>query len=1607
MRKTPNLKTKLKALLILLVILLINIYAFDFAGKESYTSSDPGTKDRENDESIMNAPELSIFGEDPWWNVSFAHRRLINITNNNDVNLIDYTVAIKFNHTKLMNDAPPGMQSDLGDVRIVENGVLRNYYGQTDYTDGGDMATIWFETNVSANSEEYDTYLYYGTKTVEVPGSYYMEDHIPQNWWRFEEGSGSTADDSIGDNDGTLNNMQPDDWVTGKLEDYCLDFDGSNDYVSMDDDTIPSTEFSISLWFYARSSTGIIYDQAMGAPYYSGSGRKYFCIYLDSGVLRWEFEDANDGDWRISHTLTNPTDTWHHVVATAEWQQPSGYENQSLWVDEQLVATQERNIAGKPYLNPPYVGYRILDYLVPNAYFDGMIDDIRIYDYTVESEDMDWLYTNYKVETALNEEQPRSASMQVNAIDLYGNYIPYADISIYNGTALGTPLQSKIADSDGSVIFGGLGVSSQGYNFSVSISSNTIPGYFEVVNRTTKAFPLETLFREINLTCDVSTHIFSVIDIDGAPVESGWIMVGNSTPGFGEIRNCTIDSSGNAQFWWVNSTPYEYNYTVYYRNDNYNPSELILASGDIKSPLYTPIPVTTNLTTVNFTVFRRDIPTEAIKEINLRLRANLTGVNYIVVDLNTDVNGKATLRWLNSSENLINGNYSLECRFFDDAKDFNMTELREVFLPDVVSFNVSSKKSYKIWVDINPGLYTTELTLLNPDSNIEVTWGTELKLRALFNITSVGGTEKTGFTYADSMTYKVIRGTTTVITGTMPREEYDLGRHQGIIDTSQLEGGKSYAIEISAQKAGFTAPPTLNPTLLVLKNDMILNRSENDDSPTDVYWLETANMTVKPYGKNSELFTIEDGIFKENVTGVYDFDFSIPDLNTDWNLTQIIFNIEGVTFGVAENAINIIITDVDYNTQYTWTDDNGTYYYHPLDPGNGSWSNLVIDMNKRSISGYNTFNFRIEGTFTGTIDVSADATFTRDKINVQYRKYNVTNSIDIIPDGNGWAMQNITFIIQNCRHTSDWSLVDLTSEDLNITTNEGYEYPLTYGTPQGTGILTIDARKIYPFSHLFDIFSFTIKNETNIVFDVIIKVEYIQEFYQTQYLEVISTLKTDNLQYGDEFQISPDDLGWNEESATLYIRDIFNGTDYLLPSDLGMTITIDGQPINIQDGLSDGEGFISLEGLNKDIELTAVIQADQTVTFNLTYIINYFRDVYYEISATITYEIRGEDITGPASYISGSDYYKAAIDTSVVDADDYTVRFYGTLAHYNLGQTDLELDVLERRTLISGASGFYQQFLNIYVKYPQNFTYTYTDADYGTKINDLDEQTFKWEYFGEGASILQSGSGELISVGGDYVLDFDTETRLVGRYSIILTLDKENYEVKFALISLTVNLREIDYDLGDMFEDKQVSVVKGKKVTLEIELTDPTQGDIPIKGAKVVLEIGDDEFEFDEVDDGVYELEFDTKDYEAFFTSNTLTVTIKITREDYETEEVDITIVVEMEEVVEGVPTFYFLMVVSAIAAIVGSLATYKYIQIVRIPTFVKKARKIKKAIKSNDEVSESLLYPSKDEFMVKELEEKYNRIGLSIAELLGVKPKKGKILSDKIDSLKKKGGNV
>ncbi|MFX0018900.1 MAG: hypothetical protein ACFFAF_09240, partial [Candidatus Hermodarchaeota archaeon] len=943
-----------------------------------------------------------------------------------------------------------------------------------------------------------------------------------------------------------------------------------------------------------------------------------------------------------------------------------------------------------------------------------------------------------------------------------------------------------------------------------------------------------------------------------------------------------------------------------------------------------------------------------------------------------------TLRWFNSSG--ISSNYSLSISFYGQLWNFEIPELMTGVVKKT-NFTVKAKAAYNISIYFAPAELAELETLivsLNPTTNIQIEWGSKLTLRALFNVTKVpsGYENLTGPTYANPMLYQILEGTTLILSGIMPKDDFNIGRHQVEIETDDLESAKIYIIKIIAQKSGYVLPPEIIMSLHILENELVLNQSENDDSAQSIYWQEYTEMSVKPYGKISETFSIEYNIFNSLD---HTFKFSIPDLSNDWILSRIVFNIYNVTFGVSEGEINLNITDDD-GIKYIFNSSNSNYYYFSQWATNGSWTNLEIYLNKPNIKEGATFNFIIDGTFVANIDVIAKAYFTRDSIDVQYSRFNVTNSISILTEVEGWSIKNITFLIYNCYNTSTWNKVDLSSLNiLNITTNEGYEYPLNYGDIDGNGILTIDDRIIYPLDSQF---LFTLENNLDLMFDVIILVEYIQEFYQNQYLELINIVKTEyNFNNGGTLSINFVEESWIEDYAILEITGISNGPEDLLPSELEMNITVGGQTYNVLDVIP-GEGMFPLESLTKNNIYTAIIETNQPVIFNLSFIIKYSRSVSYETIGTVSYYlIEQPEISGEVQYYEELGYYILPINTTLIDANEYTVRFTVDKENYISAVKDLNMIVLDRLTLINGSSGIFRKIETIYVNEAVNFTLLYTDAIKGTKITDLVSKYYIWEKYDADGNVIDTGQGSVIpSVDNLYILDFDTENLTIGNYFLFATIGKDNYDYKNALISLSIEKRIISFSLGSDFKNNQINVKKGKTVTIELQLIDPTKGDIPLTNATITALIEGTEYSFQEFANGVYRLGYPTGNIEAFFTSKTLTGVINISKEDYYSVEVSITIVVEMEEIFPGLPTFYFILIVSGILGIVGSITVYRLYKRAKIPTFVKKVRSIKKLIKAREDISDSLVYRSKDTFIGEILSKKWDKLGLSLEEIMGIK---------------------
>ncbi|MHA2184239.1 MAG: hypothetical protein ACXAAI_04490, partial [Promethearchaeota archaeon] len=834
---------------------------------------------------------------------------------------------------------------------------------------------------------------------------------------------------------------------------------------------------------------------------------------------------------------------------------------------------------------------------------------------------------------------------------------------------------------------------------------------------------------------------------------------------------------------------------------------------------------------------------------------------------------------------------------------------------------------------------------------------------------------------ADSVSYELLLGGVTIRADIFMEEGGNVGKYSIEIDTTQISDDEKYIIIISAFKSGFSIPSDLILQLDVSERDLILNQSDNNDSVSTVYWSEDVNMTLKAYGIDSETLTLENALF-QNVD--HTFNFVISDVEQQWNLSAIEFNIYGISWNTDITNINITIEDPYGEFYYLITNSTHSGW----DYTQGTWTGILLDLNKASHNNDNNFEFLIGGSFDGSVDIVANAYFTRDSLNVQYSKFNISNEISLLTETEGWAISNVTFEIFDCYYTSNWSTVNLSNlTDLNITTNEGFKYSLDFGFSDGTGILTIDNRIIYPMGNQF---LFTVESIPDVVFNAIIKIEYIQSFYKNLILETFNITKSvQGISNGGTFQIGATDGSWKQNEAELLINTIKGGSTYYFPSEVAMNITIGGQTYTIID-VAQGTGSFSLTGFSKNQILQAIIETSAPVNFSLFLSIEYFTSISQEVTGSLSYSIvEAPSIFGTVLYDQDLNYYLKTIDTSLLDADEYTVRFSFLKSHHLPAIKDLSIDVLNRPTLLNGSSEFFRTIQNIYVNDAINFTFLFTDALRGTKITNLKSQYYIWESYDTHGNVIDTGQGNIISTFEDtYIVDFDTETRDVGEYLLVLTVEKDNYNRKNAMILLTVNKRIINYTLGEPFVDFRSSIPQGNIIPLQLTLTDPTQGNIPLINATVEISIGGNIYRFNQTANGTYIYDFSTSHINTFFTSSTLAGTINITREDYISEEFTIIIVVEMEQIF-GIPTFYFILVSSAIIVVVGSIVGYKVIQNAKIPTFVKKVREMKKAIKGNKDISESVLYNKKEVFVAEKVNHKWDKIGVSLSDKLDLEGQK------------------
>jgi N-acetylneuraminic acid mutarotase len=219
----------------------------------------------------------------------------------------------------------------------------------------------------------------FGDGIVDVQDLVVFAEHLFEDYrvvahWKLDETEGNIAYDSAGNNDDTVNGEPAWQPIGGKVG-GALEFDGIDDYVNTDFVLDPADKvFSAFAWIKGGLSGQVIISQTDGL----GFGGSWFCIDSSSGKLTTMLMDPQPP--LVSESVITDG-VWHHIGLL--WDGSLRY----LYVDGAEVA---RDAVALSYTVPCngslYLGAgKNLD---TSSFFSGMIDDVRIYNVALSTEEI-------------------------------------------------------------------------------------------------------------------------------------------------------------------------------------------------------------------------------------------------------------------------------------------------------------------------------------------------------------------------------------------------------------------------------------------------------------------------------------------------------------------------------------------------------------------------------------------------------------------------------------------------------------------------------------------------------------------------------------------------------------------------------------------------------------------------------------------------------------------------------------------------------------------------------------------------------------------------------------------------------------------------------------------------------------------------------------------------------------------------------------------------------------------------------------------------------------------------------------------------------------------
>lgn len=199
-----------------------------------------------------------------------------------------------------------------------------------------------------------------------------------QGYWKFDEGTGSVAADSSGNNrTGTLQSgLASTGWTTDHpstitfADPYALRFDGTDDYVQVaNSGAMNPANLTLSAWVKTDTGSLVGYRQILRRSR-TTSGEQY-ALYLNGDELEfWALDLGLSGNFAGTTNRNLQANIWYHVAATFD----DSTNIVRLYVNGTEVANAPANGSFASSNQTLYIGSQVTNY-----FWKGPIDDVRVY----------------------------------------------------------------------------------------------------------------------------------------------------------------------------------------------------------------------------------------------------------------------------------------------------------------------------------------------------------------------------------------------------------------------------------------------------------------------------------------------------------------------------------------------------------------------------------------------------------------------------------------------------------------------------------------------------------------------------------------------------------------------------------------------------------------------------------------------------------------------------------------------------------------------------------------------------------------------------------------------------------------------------------------------------------------------------------------------------------------------------------------------------------------------------------------------------------------------------------------------------------------------------